>query len=48
MEILLGTVCVCLLVILCVLLWKYISVKEYPTLLKGTGKAERQRLQTAS
>ena len=28
MEILLGTVCVCLLVILCVLLWKYISVKK--------------------
>ncbi len=28
MEILLGTVCVCLLVILCVLLWKYISLKK--------------------
>ncbi len=28
MEILLGTVCVCLLVILCVLLWKYISLKR--------------------
>lgn len=28
MEILLGTICVCLLVILCVLLWKYISVKK--------------------
>lgn len=28
MEILLGTVCVCLFVILCVLLWKYISVKK--------------------
>ena len=28
MEILLGTVCVCLLVILTVLLWKYISLKQ--------------------
>ena len=28
MEFLLGTVCVCLLVILCVLLWKYISLKK--------------------
>ncbi|MBP7186198.1 MAG: HAMP domain-containing histidine kinase [Ruminococcus sp.] len=28
MEILLGTICVYLLVILCVLLWKYISVKK--------------------
>ena len=28
MEILLGTTCVCLLVILCVLLWKYISLKK--------------------
>ena len=28
MEILLGTACVCLLVILCVLLWKYISLKK--------------------
>jgi len=28
MEILLGTFCVCLLVILCVLLWKYISLKR--------------------
>lgn len=28
MEFLLGTVCVCLLVILCVLLWKYISLKQ--------------------
>lgn len=28
MEILLGTVCVCLFVILCVLLWKYISLKK--------------------
>ena len=28
MEFLLGTVCVCLLVILCVLLWKYISLKN--------------------
>ncbi|MBR4345454.1 MAG: HAMP domain-containing histidine kinase [Oscillospiraceae bacterium] len=28
MEILLGTTCVCLLVILCVLLWKYISLKR--------------------
>ena len=28
MEILLGTVCVCLLVILCVLLWKYFSLKQ--------------------
>ncbi len=28
MEILLGTVCVCLLVILCVLLWKHISLKR--------------------
>ena len=28
MEILLGTACVCLLVILCVLLWKYISLKQ--------------------
>ncbi len=28
MEILLGTVCVCLLIILCVLLWKYISLKK--------------------
>ena len=28
MKILLGTICVCLLVILCVLLWKYISLKR--------------------
>ena len=28
MKILLGTTCVCLLVILCVLLWKYISLKK--------------------
>ena len=28
MEILLGTVCVCLLVILCILLWKYLSLKQ--------------------
>lgn len=28
MKILLGTICVCLLVILCVLLWKYISLKH--------------------
>ncbi|MBQ9208795.1 MAG: HAMP domain-containing histidine kinase [Oscillospiraceae bacterium] len=28
MEILLGTVCVCLLVILCILLWKYVSLKR--------------------
>ena len=28
MEILLGTVCVCLLFLLCVLLWKYISLKK--------------------
>ena len=28
MEMLLGTACVCLLVILCVLLWKYISLKK--------------------
>ena len=28
MEILLGTVCVCLLVVICVLLWKYISLKR--------------------
>ena len=28
MEILLGTTCVCILVILCVLLWKYISLKK--------------------
>jgi signal transduction histidine kinase len=28
MEFLLGTVCMCLLVILCVLLWKYISLKN--------------------
>ena len=28
MEILIGTACVCLLVILCVLLWKYLSLKK--------------------
>ncbi len=28
MEILLGTTCVCLLVILCILLWKYFSLKQ--------------------
>lgn len=28
MEILLGTVCVCLLIILIVLLWKYVSLKR--------------------
>ena len=28
MEILLGTICVCLLVILCILLWKYLSLKQ--------------------